>query len=56
MEQTAEEFLEGYELLLPGKHVSASAFAMPMLEADVPRQNEAVLETARRHPGRDRCR
>ncbi len=52
MEQSVEEFLEAYDLLLPGKRVSASAFAMPLMESDIPRQNRGVLQAARSHPNR----
>lgn len=52
MEQTAEEFLEAYQLLLPGKCVSASAFAMPLVESDIQLQNRCVLQASRSHPGR----
>ena len=50
VEQTPEEFLETYHLLLPGKRVSASAFAMPLMESDIALQNKSVLHAARSHP------
>src|SRR5512133_3444313 len=52
MEQTPGEFLEAYDLLLPGKRVSVSAFAMPLMESDIPLQNRSVLQAAQEHPNR----
>lgn len=48
--QSADEFLGAYDRLFPGKAVRAAAFAMPMLESDIPAQNAYVIESARRLP------
>lgn len=51
-EQTVAEFLEAYDLLLPGKRVSICTFGLPRQESDIEKQNRAVIEAARQHPGR----
>ena len=48
--QTAEEYARAYEDLFPGKRVTSVAFAMPILESDLPAQNEYVLRSARENP------
>jgi uncharacterized protein len=50
MEQTPEEFLEAYDLLLPGKRVFSTVFALPLMESDIAAQNKSVLEASRRYP------